>query len=337
MSSHGANKPIFEIQDSEINVSEIMAEIESNLKQRNLDISEIERVSKLRLTPEVPLGQRQFDPSETANSFEKGISPMGFTNPIFKYIRGPIRYLLVKFIEGYSLFDKKVSENRIRAFFNVVYELVLLRKKYEALEKKFYEFYKEQTELKALILGKKDNFSYYDPHSPLEEPPNPSNSRITNMITQGESTLVLLPEFDNFLQKLQLKQIPYLAIINDSHHYEYFKNHITGNLEFISKLEDFQNYSGYKNIVIAINSCKLPGWLLEKLFFSIRKFSDIETRIFFRYSNSALTYHSPFQENFQTRISNELLFHFLKETGFKNIVRHTVDDGELSLITFQKS
>ena len=83
---------------------------------------------------------------------------MGFTNPIFKYIRGPIRYLLVKFIEGYSLFDKKVSENRIRAFFNVVYELVLLRKKYESLDKKFHELYKEQNDLKALILGEKKTF-----------------------------------------------------------------------------------------------------------------------------------------------------------------------------------
>ncbi len=337
MSSHRANKPLFEIQDSSVNVSEIMAEIESNLKRRNLDPSEIERVTKLRLTPEIPQGQRQFDPSETAHSFEKGISPPGFTNPIFQYIRGPIRWLLVKFIEGYSLFDKKVSENRIRAFFNVVYELVLLRKKYESLDKKFHELYKEQNDLKALILGKKETAFYNDPHSPLEAPSNPSNERILQMISQGDKTMILFPEYDNFLQSLQLKQVPYLAILNELKQFEYFKNHITPYIEYSPKIEEFQAYSGYKNIVLAINSCKLPGWLLEKLFFTIRKFSDIDTKIFFRYSNSALTYHSPFQENFQTRISNELLFHFLKETGYKNIVRHTVDDGELSLITFQKS
>ncbi len=69
MSSKKEIKPIFEIQDSDINISEIMAEIESSLKKRNLDSNEISRITKLRLTPETPEGERQFDPASTAHSF----------------------------------------------------------------------------------------------------------------------------------------------------------------------------------------------------------------------------------------------------------------------------
>jgi hypothetical protein len=336
MSSKKEIKPIFEIQDSDINISEIMAEIESSLKKRNLDSNEIARITKLRLTPETPEGERQFDPAGTAHSFEKGINPPSFTNPIFKYIRGPLRWLFVKFIEGYSLFDKKVSENRIKAFFSVIYELVLLRKKYEVLEKKFLDFHREHIELKAYVLGKKEIQSFYNPNKPLESGTEKSNERILDMIHSGDKTLVIFPEYDNLLQKFKLKQIPFLAIVNDKREYDYFLNNITSDINLVHHLEEYQNYSGFKNIFLAINACKLPGWLLEKLIFSIRKYSDSETKIFFRYSNSSLNFHTPFQENLQSKISNELLFHFLRETGYKNIVRHTVEDGELSLITFNK-
>ena len=328
--------PIFEIQDSDINVSELMSEIESNLRRRNIDPADIEKIARIKLTPEVPISKREFDPSETAHNFEKGISPPGFTNPIFKYIRGPLRYLLIKFIEAYSLFDKKVSENRIRAFFSVVYELVVLRKKYETLERKFFEFYREHNDLKSIVLGKRDDNSYFNPFNPLDDTISKSNDRIINLINSGENTLILLPEYDTLLQKLQLKQVPFNAILRHAKDYDYFKKNISSKVELIERLENFQNFSGYKNIILSVNACKLPGWLLEKFIFSLIRLSDTDSRIFFRYSNSSLTYHSPFQENYQTRISNELFFHFLKETGFKNIVRHTVDDGELSLITFQK-
>ena len=75
------NKEIFEIQNSEINVAEIMREIESNLRQRSIDKSEIDRIAKLKLSSDSPAGHREFDPSLTANLFEKGIAPPKFSNP----------------------------------------------------------------------------------------------------------------------------------------------------------------------------------------------------------------------------------------------------------------
>lgn len=336
MSSH-KQTPIFEVQDSEINVAELMAEIETNLRRRNLDIDEINKISKLKLNTEIPQNYRDFDPSETAHFFEKGISPPGFTNPIFRYVRGPIRWLFVKFIEGYSLFDKKVSENRIKAFFSVVYELVLLRKKHETLEKKYLELYRDFNEIKSLLFSNSKQVLFYSPNSPLERPQDKNNSRLLDLITINEKTLILFPEYDNFLQLLQLKQIPYKAIVHIKKDYEYFKTNLTDNIDLFENIQDYDNFFEYKNIIFFSNICKLPGWLIEKLIFSIRKNSEPDTKIILRYSNSSLTFHSPFQENLPTRISPELLFHFLKETGFKNIIRHTVDDGDLSLVSFQKS
>lgn len=336
MSTH-RDRPIFEIQDSDINVTEIMAEIESSLRRKNIDQEEISRISRLKLSTEIPQNYREFDPAETAHFFEKGISPPRFTNPIFKYIRGPLRWLLVKFIEGYSLFDKKVSENRIKAFFSVVYELLLLRKKHETLEKKFHEMYRDMNEIKSHLFSDSKPQFFYSPNAPLERSQEESNLKLVEMLKNNGKSLILFPEYDNFLQLLQLNQIPHVALLHTKNDYTYFRENISNSIEYFENIENYNNFSEYKNIVFFSNACKLPGWMLEKLLFSIRKYSDTDSKIFLRYSNSSITYHSPFQPNFPTRISPELLFHFLKETGFKNIIRHTVDDGELSLITFQKS
>jgi hypothetical protein len=55
-----------------------------------------------------------------ANAFEKGISPPKFTNPKLWFIRGPIKWVFVSLVNLYSFIDKKLSENRIRAFFSVL-------------------------------------------------------------------------------------------------------------------------------------------------------------------------------------------------------------------------
>lgn len=55
-----------------------MHEIESNLRQRSIDKSEIDRIAKLKLSSDSPAGHREFDPSLTANLFEKELLRLNF-------------------------------------------------------------------------------------------------------------------------------------------------------------------------------------------------------------------------------------------------------------------
>jgi hypothetical protein len=334
--SQNQDHPLFSIQDSDVNVSEIMREIEENIKRRNIRLEDIQKITKISLNPETPLGHRKFDPSNTAHLFEKGISPPKFTNPIFRYVKGPFRWLFVKFIESYSLFDKKISENRIKAFFSVVYELVLLRNRYEKLESKVNELTKELSDIKVLI-KKTDLSNIYNPYNPLQENLDIGEERILYLLKENEKTLLLFPDKNSFLQRLVLKNIPFHSIVYSKSLFDYFRNNITNQIELVEDFSKFQKYSGFKNIIFVSNACLLPGYLIENIIYNIHKYSDPGTKVLFRFYNSSLKFYSPFQENYQTRISVELLNHFLKEEGFKNIVQHSVEDGELNLITFQKT
>ena len=169
------NKEVFEIQNSDINVPEIMREIEASLKKRSIDKNEIERIAKLKLSADSPAGHREFDPSLTANLFEKGIAPPKFTNPHLWFIRGPLKWAIVKFTEIYSLVDKKLSENRIKAFYSVLHELILLKNKHQRLENKFNELYKHVVELRTSSRSGFFQNEYYDNNRPLVESFSKSN------------------------------------------------------------------------------------------------------------------------------------------------------------------
>lgn len=147
---------------------------------------------------------------------------------------------------------------------------------------------------------------------------------------------MLFPFRDTFMQSLNLKKIPFRAIVYKRNLYDYLRSQVSSEIDLVEDFSSFSDFRGYKNIVFVGNACILPAHLLEKLFFSISRNSDSGTKIFFRFANSSITFHNPFQENYLTRISVDLLTHFLREEGFKNIVRHTVEEGELSLFTFQK-
>ena len=142
---------IFEIHDSEINVSEIMKEIESNLSKRNINKEELNKIYRADFSPDSPGGYREFDPAYIANQFESGISPPKFQNKSLWFIRGPIKWIIVKLIELYSYVEKKLSFNRIRAFYSVVHELIVLKKRYDLLQSRFDELEKEVKELKKAL------------------------------------------------------------------------------------------------------------------------------------------------------------------------------------------
>ena len=328
------NKEVFEIQNSDINVREIMADIESSLKKRPIDKNEIERIAKLKLSADSPAGHREFDPSLTANLFEKGIAPPKFTNPRLWFIRGPLKWAIVKFTETYSLVDKKLSENRIKAFYSVLHELILLKTKNQRLEKKLDELYKQVVELRTTTRPSFFQNEYYDNNRPLEESFNKSNLRILSFLKKDKPTLVLLPDWENFLNLLKVNRISFHVLVQNKIQFDYIKTQITNEVTNTNSIQNFLDYRNYSNLILHCNACLLPAWILESLLLSWKENADSGTNCFIRFSNFSLDFHSPFQENYLTRIDLEKLLSYLKELGFKNIISHSVEKDEMELISF---
>jgi hypothetical protein len=311
-----------------------MSEIESSLSQRSIDKKEIERISKLKLSADSPAGHREFDPSFTAHLFEKGISPPKFSNPRYWFIRGPLKWIIVKFTELYSLVDKKLSENRIKAFYSLLHELILIKAKNQKLEHKFNELYKHVIELRTSTRPSFFQNEYYDNNKPLEEGFSKSNLRILSLLKMEQPTLVLLPDWDHFLNLLKINNISYHAIVQNKNQFDYIHSQITNQITNIQLIQNFTDYKKYSNVILHCNASLLPAWILETLLINFSSYAEKNTVFFIRFSNSSLYCHSPFQENYQTRIELEILLSYLKDLGFKNVISHSIDRDEMNLITF---
>ncbi|MCE9501170.1 MAG: hypothetical protein K8R21_11840 [Leptospira sp.] len=328
---------IFEIHDSSINVKELMEEIEKNLKLRNVSEDEILRISSAKFSPESPAGFRQFDPSFTVNLFEKGISPPKFTNPSLWFIKGPLKWLLIKFVDLYSVIDKKLSEKRIKAFYNVVHELIVLKSRQETLLNRFEGFYKDYIDLKVKI-GEQVNpdFAFSVTGHLPEKYSDKSDTRILDLLNSNSKTLVLFPEWGEFLNKLKIREIKFNSIAFNPMEFRYIKKNVTDEIRLI-EFPDFEpdiSFSGISDIILQCNACILPDWVLEKILKTISEFSKSETKIYFRYSNSEISFLKPFRKNYLTTIDPDSLKIYLKSIGFKNIVKHETSKDEFSLITF---
>lgn len=334
MNNKEHSKEIFEIQNSDINVVELMAEIESSLKQRSVDKKEIERITNLKLSADSPAGHREFDPSFTANLFEKGIAPPKFTNPRFWFIHGPLKWAIIKFTEIYSLVDKKLSENRIKAFYSVLHELILLKSRHRKLELKVEELYKQIVEIRTSSRPSFFQNEFYDSNKPLDDNFSKSNLRILSLLKKEQNALVLLPDWDNFLNLLRLNTISFHAVVQNKNQFDYISSKITNQITNIHLIQEFSDYKQYSSVILHCNASLLPAWILETLLQKFKSFSDKNTQFFLRFSNSSLYIHSPFQENYQTRIDLEKIVPHLRELGFVNVVSHSVDQDEMNLITF---
>lgn len=121
------------IKDPSLPLQEILQKVEKKLPRPESGLEQVD------FSPASPGSLRQFDPLAIAYSFEKGISPPKFTNPRLWMIKGPIKWILIWIVNLYSLIDKKLSENRIKAFFSVLHELGRIRSEIRLLQKEKLE------------------------------------------------------------------------------------------------------------------------------------------------------------------------------------------------------
>ncbi|TGK06995.1 hypothetical protein EHO59_02430 [Leptospira semungkisensis] len=327
---------IIEIKDSSVNVRELMEEIESRLARKPVSKEELDRLSRWKFSPQSPEGYREFDAAETAHLFEKGISPPKFTNPRFKYIRGPIRWAFIKLIELYSFLDKKLSENRTRAFYSVLNELILLRGDHEKLKRKFEKFYNEFVELNYSLKREiHPDFVWSNEFLYEEETLEESETIILSRLNPGDSVLAINPEWGKFLKQLLKAQIEFKAVVWNSAQYSYIKEQVTNSIQLLSFEDLLPAPPLPTKIVSHSNLCLLPNWVLEKLFKNLAAKTSPGTEFIFRYSNYSNRLVSPFQPVLLTQIGESALREFIHKLGFKNIVETKSSDGFV-ILSFRK-
>lgn len=313
-----------------------MEEIERNLTKRTISKEEIDRIAKLKFTPNSPEGYREFDPSETANLFEKGISPPKFTNPSLWFVKGPLKWLIVQFVKLYSIFDKKVSQNRIHAFYSVVHELILLKKSQRFLSERFDQLYKEHTYLKSQQALNITKNVYVNRNSVEIQFIQKSDSRILDLVDKKSSGLILYPEWNGLLTQLKTKFVSLSLLLEDKFQEKDIDKSTVDRIFLVESIPDFLEYQNYSFILFQSNVCFLPPYLLEKILMNIYENANPKTQIFLRYSNTSIDVYSPFQRNHLTHIDKSLLLPYLKDIGFQNIIVHQTDLDEFKLLSFSK-
>lgn len=125
---------MFEIHSGPADQSaEIEARLRERLGGRSFDPAEIKRVAELSMATHGTYG---FDPQETCELFERPVPPPDFRSWKYRHIRGPLRPV-ARWIYGVlQEIVERMSENRVQAFNNAIYEIVELRRENEELRRR---------------------------------------------------------------------------------------------------------------------------------------------------------------------------------------------------------
>lgn len=125
---------MFEIHSGPVDKgAEIEARLAARLLARGLNPSEVERVSNLSMATHGTYG---FDPQETCELFERPVPPPDFTSWKYRHIRGPLRPVARWVYRLLQEIVERMSENRVQAFNNAIYEIVELRRENEELRRR---------------------------------------------------------------------------------------------------------------------------------------------------------------------------------------------------------
>ncbi len=310
--------PFLEIRDPELSVQEIIQEIESKIVLPPPSSLEWERISKMEFQPESPEGFRKFDPAGTAFLFEKGISPPKFTNPKLWFIKGPFKFLLTRIIEFYGLVDKKLSENRIKAFFSVLHELIRLTKRIQKIEIRLEKFY-------STYLLKKDispdyqnidfgwsTFQYFDMPGKL----NLWDNAIADLKSKNQVT-VLLPTWGYILKELTIANIRFEAFSNIEEEVNFIKSKISSHISKVNSLFPLRSFlPPNSDVLIFIPLNRFPSFLLNQLFIELSSGMTKGHDVYFSMQSDHAADSSPFQDIEVTKVDVKKLPAYLEPLGF---------------------
>ncbi|MCT8334396.1 hypothetical protein NUH30_12005 [Leptospira sp. 85282-16] len=310
--------PFVEVRDPQLNVSELMQDIESKIPLDPSQAANWLELTKLSYKPESPQGFRKFDPAGTAHLFEKGISSPKFSNPKFWFIKGPIKYLLGRLISVYGLIDKKLSENRIRAFFSVLHELVRLGKRIEQIENRFDGFYRDhllQTNSNSL-----PNFGWAANSYFIDAGSNPAWKVALEDISQSKEITVLFPEWGDIIKQLSIQKIPFQSITSDENEFRFIQNKISATVRLEKQLFPLKNIlNSTTNILIYLPLNRFPSFWIEKLFAEISNSLNTGKHLYFSVAIKPNHSNRPFSDLHVSEIDLDKLPIYLETLGFKEV------------------
>lgn len=307
--------PFVTIRDPQINVQEIVETLESKIPLDPNHPRDWFELTKISYKPESPLGFRKFDPAGTAHLFEKGISSPKFSNPKFWYIRGPIKFIINRLVSLYGQIDKKLSENRIRAFFSVLHELVRLSKRMEQLERRFDGFYRDH--LLHSDGNNSPNFSWATSSYFVDAGMNPNWQLVIDDLKTTKQVMVLFPEWGELLKEFSISKIPFHSITTNENQYNLIKSKISQNISYTETLFPLlQKNIKNQDVVVYVSLNKFPSFALERLFAEISSIMKEGYHLYFSISIVPEKTNRPFRDLQVTEIQLDFLPSYLHSLGF---------------------
>ena len=309
---------IFQIKNSEVQIKEILADLEKKVSLRNISKEELSRIQNLDLTSDVSSFNRQFDPAYIANQFEEGISIPKFTNPKYSFIKGPLKTLITKLIQFYSLLDKKLSENRIRAFYLVLHELIRSRKKIQRLEKKLFDLSTILNQIQINQANTKNTFEFSNYYKIFQEDLEFDFNQLYNYLNNSKKILLIEPIHAQLPKEILSKGF-HLSILTSLLQKKESLNKLTDSIYIQENITEFKNYSEFDTIIYAGNICLLRPEFIHSLFLNFHKNSNSKTKFLISFSNDSNSEILPFNLNSISKIDQEKFKIYLNEFKFLDI------------------
>ncbi|PJZ47086.1 LIC_10202 family protein [Leptospira brenneri] len=310
--------PFVEVRDPQLNVSELVQKIESKIPLDPNQAPNWLELTKISYKPESPQGFRKFDPAGTAHLFEKGISSPKFSNPKFWFIKGPIKYLINRLISVYGLIDKKLSENRIRAFFSVLHELVRLGKRIEQIENRFDGFYRDH-----LLNASSDelpNFGWAINSYFTDAGSNPTWKVALEDFSKDNEITVLFPEWGDILKQLSIQKIPFQCITSHENEFQFIQSKITATVKLEKKLFPLNSIlSPSTDVLVYLPLNRFPSFWIERIFAEVSNSLSHGRHLYFSVSTKPTDANRPFRDLQVSEIDLELLPNYLETLGFKQV------------------
>lgn len=310
-----------------------MQEIEENLKERRVNIDDIELIQNTRISTAEE--EKAFDPSYTAFLFEKGVNKNVIKDKTNWFFFGPVKWITIKTVEIFSKIERVLSINRVKAFYLLINELTFQTNRINSLEKRVEQLLTENLELKK-NLSTQPEFSLFLNLNSENNFERRSLNTILPFFNKQDHILLLLPAWGEVIEIFRNKGLSYSVITDNLRQYNYIKKNIDPAVKYVEDIFDLGGLENFNKVFLALNLCFLPSWYINRLLNALYEKISSGTKVFFRFQNEPSSNPGPFSEKLMIEIEMDSLIPYLRNIGFINILHQNIPENEYDIISFYK-